>query len=198
VGEATPINATPDVSLDQDIRKPPAIIAALLSVSATLWTTPTHADEERLLTGRGLGAVRFGMTEKQIERSLGAALAVYPDSYLSYDDCETAQRKDGRDPDLWFMLEKQKLTRIDIYAPRHGHPASKIRSTMGIGLGTTEETVKLAFGKSLDVEPHADFDLLKVLEPAKQAGLIFETVDGKVDSFRSGLEPSIEYSEGCE
>jgi len=80
------------------------------------------------------------MTAKQIERSLVAALAVHPDSYFSSDDCETAQRKDGRDPGLWFILEKHKLTRIDIYAPRHGHPASKIRSTMGIGLATSEET----------------------------------------------------------
>jgi hypothetical protein len=69
---------------------------------------------------------------------------------------------------------------------------------MGVGIGSTEATVKRRYGAAVHIEPRTDFNLLEVFDKGKRRGVIFETEGALVTTFRAGLEPAIEYSEGCE
>ena len=101
----------------------------------------------------------------------------------------------GADRGLWFMFQEYRLTRISIGRP------SKVATPRGIGVGTSADAVRKAYGRGLKAEPHYYEDLpseyLTFWTVPKKRGVRFET-DSKrrVQTIHAG-DDSIELVEGC-
>jgi hypothetical protein len=161
---------------------------------------PDQAKRAQILTSQGLGPVRVGMTVRQAGMALGTKLKVDTDG--DSDACRYAWRADGLDENVAYMVEDGRITRIDIFHPdKTTHPELSVVTTAGIGLGSSEESVRRAYRKSVKVKPsfYADNGLeFRVKDFRKQRGLLFAVDEGKVVHIRAGRIPSIDYVEGCE
>jgi len=148
------------------------------------------APAPRTLGPQGYGPVRVGMPVAAAERALGAKLAV-----VWFDEhdraCGYARRRDGRERDVAYMVEKGRISRVDIEAPR-------VRTAAGIGIGSAAAQVRKAYGRAIRVSPNAYSDgrYFTVRGPAGH-GLVFEIEGGKVAAMRGGRFPSVSYIEGC-
>ena len=172
-----------------------APVAATLGLLAGL-STSGAAPVTQTLTPQGLGQVRIGMSWHQAERALGVKLTGEGASATAA--CWYAERSDGVDPGVAYMVDKGRITRIDIGQPSKGASPSTVTAG-GIGLGADVEAIRRAYGADIrleaaEIEP--DTRLVRV-ETSKGRGTVLEIHDGKVTAFRSGLKPAIDYSEGC-
>jgi hypothetical protein len=103
------------------------------------------------------------------------------------------------------MVQHDRITRIEVWhynPPGVSTPPDRsIMTEKRIGVWSTEADVISAYGKNLVIQPHPydnDNGHYLVLDaPDHKRGIIFETLDGKVTSFRSGLYPALAYMEGC-
>jgi hypothetical protein len=162
-------------------------LAALLLIAAAPVSPPAWH-----LTVDGLGPVRIGMNRAQVESALHATL-----KGEALDDEESCIEMvpEGPDQGLWFMFEGYKLTRISIGEP------SKVKTPRGMGIGSSADAVRRAYGRGLKVEPHHYEDLpseyLTFWTVPGKRGVRFET-DSKrrVQTIHAGTD-SIRYVEGC-
>jgi len=156
------------------------------------------SDSPNTLTMAGLGAVRLGMSVTEVQQALGAALE--PMTPGTDAACWMTRRADGRAPQVFYMVENDKITRIDIDTAASAGTPSDVKTEAGIGVGAAEADVLAAYGKSTKVTPNKydehGHDLVVENADAKSA-LLFQTSDGKVTTFRAGLHPSVDYVEGC-
>jgi hypothetical protein len=174
-----------------------AFAAALVAGAAVA----SHGQSPSALTVEGLGPVKIGMTLAEVERALGTKLSMY---YLDDTDpnaCGTGNRADGKNADVYYLLEDGKLARIEIVTLDTGTPTvPAIRTAKGIGLGSTEAQVKAAY-PGVKVEPHPyleDAGHYMVVKSADgKTGIIFETDTKTVIEFRAGAYPQVGYIEGC-
>ena len=152
-------------------------------------TTAAAQPSPAVLTMTGLGPVQIGMTLAEAEQALGAGLEPIED-----EACTQIRRTDGHDPQIFYMVENGRITRIDI------EDGSDIKTDKGVGIGATEAEVLAAYGPGMQVMPHK-YDphghyLVMDSADAKSA-ILFETSNGKVTMFRAGVHPSVDYVEGC-
>jgi hypothetical protein len=169
---------------------------------ASAWASPSEAADNHLLTMWGLEPVRIGMTLKQAESALGAKLRLAKPNDSDSKACDLADRRDGRDGNVSYMVENGRITRIDIIElDRRGGSSMRVSTETGVGIGATELAVRRAYGRSLVVTPHPYDDTghyLEIYGPGRKRALIFETANGRVTSFRAGRRTSVEYIELCE
>ena len=143
------------------------------------------------LTPDGWGTVRIGMTEAQVAKALGAKL----DGEALDDEYTCVEKAAAAYPDMWFLFEGGKLSRISI--------GEKIRITTprGIGIGATADQVRKSYPGGLVAEPHYYLGLpaeyLTYWTVAKKRGVRFETdTKRRVETIHAGLD-SIRLVEGC-
>ena len=143
------------------------------------------------LTPDGWGKVRIGMTQAEVARALGARLEGEPieDENVCVEKISPAQ------PDMWFMFEEGKLTRISV------GEKSKVTTPRGVGIGATAARVRRNYPKGLHAEPHHYLDLpgeyLTYWTVPKKRGVRFETdLKRRVATIHAGAD-SIQYVEGC-
>ena len=165
-----------------------AVILALLLASAP--ATPTY---DWKLTPAGWGPVRLGMNRDQVSKALKVELQ--GEAFDNEGSCIELYGKDGALPGFFFMFLDGKLSRISIGSP------SDVKTPRGMGIGSTAEEVRTAYGKKLQAEPHhylgepAEY-LTYWLKP-EASGVRFETdAQQKVESIHAG-NGSIQYVEGC-
>jgi len=96
------------------------------------------------LTPDGWGTVRIGMTEAQVAKALGAKL----DGEALDDECTCVEKAAAAYPDMWFLFEGGKLSRISI------GEKSRITTPRGIGIGATADQVRKSYPGGLMAEPH--------------------------------------------
>jgi hypothetical protein len=175
------------------------------TLAASLIAASAAAAEQQtghVLTVEGLGSVRIGMTVAEAEKALGAKLNI---QYFEEGDrmsCGTGARADGKSGDVSYMVMKGRIVRIAVMRVEDGSPSIPVvRTIKGIGLGASEAQVKSAYGGLVKVEPHPygteNDHYLIVDTPDRKRGLIFETEEGRVSSFRAGVYPEVGYIEGC-
>jgi hypothetical protein len=173
---------------------------AILALTMSLAAVPGAAFAGETLTTRSLGKVSVGMTVAQAEAALGAPLAVE-----TMDDepdaCGYARRADGGDSGVSYMLGGGAINRIDVDGTDPSHPPPDVITERGIGIGATEDEVQQAYPDAA-VAPHPYTEgpgshYFTVIAPDSDEGLVFETYDGKVNTFRGGLKGAIEFIEGC-
>jgi hypothetical protein len=108
----------------------------------------------------------------------------------------TYLRSDVLSQDLGVMFFHRRVVRIDINGP-------SIRTASGAGVGDTEDGVKSLYSGLITVQPHhyienGHYLNYKPRDPAQQKyGMVFETENGKVTSFRTGTHEAIALVEGC-
>jgi hypothetical protein len=173
------------------------LLAGLATTAMALSPLPPPA-----LTVEGFGPVKIGMTRVQAESALGVKLNM---QFLEESDpnaCGTGARADGKNPDVFYMVEQGKIVRIDVSKLDEGPQSSPpVRTAKGIGLGSSEAAVKAAYGSLVKVEPHPYLEeaghYLVVKSADGKSGIIFETDTKSVIGFRAGAYPAVAYIEGC-
>jgi hypothetical protein len=99
----------------------------LLVTAVAVCVLSRGAIAEPVVTFQGVGPVRIGMTAVAAEQALGAPIRKL-DS-ISGDDgksCWIGSRADGVDPELTYLFERGKLTRIDVFAGKGAGRAIKL------------------------------------------------------------------------
>jgi hypothetical protein len=90
------------------------------------------------------------------------------------------------------MVEDGVITRADAISPQ-------IQNKLQISIGTSLAEVKRCY-PDVEVKPHKYDEtghyLIFKFQDGKKA-IVFEEGDGKVTAVRAGVEPSVEYVEGC-
>lgn len=168
------------------------LLIALCACAATVPASPTT------LTPSGLGVVQLGMSAIEAQTALGAAFS--PMTAGSDVACWMTRRADGRAADVFYTVENDRITRIDINTGASAGTPSAVKTAEGIGIGTSEADLLKAYGKSAKVMPNKydpNGHTIAVDNPGAKSALVFETSAGKVTTFRAGHHPAVDTVEGC-
>lgn len=145
------------------------------------------------LTPAGWGPVRIGMSRTQAEKAL--KMPLQGEAFDNEGSCLELYAPDNALPGMYFMFNEGKLTRISAIAP------STLTTPRGMGIGSSADDVRAAYGEKLLAEPHhyegepAEY-LTYWLKPEK-SGVRFETdAQRKVQTVHVG-DGTIQYIEGC-
>jgi len=173
---------------------------ALLALTI-LAALPSRAFAAETLTPTKLGTVSVGMTVAEAEAALGTKLTVE-----TMDDepgaCGYARRGDGADPGISYMVGGGAINRIDVDGTDPSHAPPDVRTEAGIGIGATEGQIKRAYAAAAVESAHPytegpDSHYYKVSSPDGEHAIVFETYNGKVNTFRAGLSQAVDFIEGC-
>jgi hypothetical protein len=142
----------------------------------------------------GLGPIKIGMKVKDAEKASGIKIKVEND--LGNASCMYAHPAKGYDG-LSFMISNGRIARID-FADKATN-----KTAAGAHIGMAEAEVKRLYPKPMKITSEHygdDFYLTVAGADLKQKKLryVFVTENGKVSEFRSGREPEVEYTEGCD
>jgi hypothetical protein len=160
----------------------------------------------QIATVEGIGPVKIGMTVQEAERALGAKLDAISPEFSK--ECWVTSRSDKKDPVIQYIVEDRNIAAIDVY-PRVAEtfpiPIPSIETPEGIGVGSTEEKIRRAYGKSAKKERAPYFDetdkdpeyWIHVDNPDKKLGMIFVVRYGRVLNFSIGMREAINRIEGC-
>ena len=145
------------------------------------------------LTPAGWGPVRIGMTRQQAEKALKIQLE--GEAFDNEGSCIDLYSSDEKLTGLYFMFIDGKLSRISAV------DRASIKTPRGIGVGSTADEVRAAYGQTLQAKPHAYVDLpaeyLTYWLKPNARGVRFETdADRKVSTIHAGND-SIQLIEGC-
>ena len=161
-------------------------------------TAPADAAERLVLRPDGFGPVSFGMTVAQAAAALGVTFAETREAGSPSKTCRHVRRADGAQPNLVYMVEDGKITRVEVFRSRD--PSAPTIAAEGISVGSSESAVRAKYRERLKASPNTYSDTgidIEVLTPDGRHGLVFMTEKGTVTSVRAGLVPSVRYIEGC-
>lgn len=143
-------------------------------------------DGRTALTDQSYGIIQFGSKLIEIEATLGEKAKGETGDL----GCDFVTFK--KYPGIKFMIEDGVVTRADIMD-------ISISNNLKIKIGMALNEVKKRY-PNVTITPH-QYDptghyLIFKSEDKKRA-IVFEESDGKITDARAGLEPSVEYVEGC-
>jgi hypothetical protein len=154
----------------------------------------TASASDRILTPEGLAPVKIGSSALQLADLIRHKIDLDPSG------CSLVADNEQERPGVSYMLEEKRVTRIGVdYYGDSAYPLT-VRTPAGVGLGSTEDEVKKAYGDRLRVEGYdgdPTWHHLYVDEPDHTRGIAFDTDGQKVKSVRAGEYPSLRYTEGC-
>ena len=161
-------------------------LISLIIVCFLLPSISSLAADSPVLTEKTYGPVTFGSSLKTVEKRIGEKAK----GETGDKGCDFVTFK--KLPGIKFMVEDGIVTRADAVSP-------DIKNKLEIKTGTSLEEVKRRY-PAVEVKPHK-YDptghyLIFKSKDGKRA-ILFEEGDGKVTDMRAGVEPSVEYVEGC-
>jgi len=166
------------------------LLAGLALAIAAPQATPSY---DWKLTPAGWGPVRVGMTREQTEKALKITLE--GEAFDNEGACVEFYSSNEPLAGLYFMFLDGKLSRVSAVEK------ASIRTPRGMGIGSTADEVRAAYGAKLQTEPHhyegepAEY-LTYWVKPSK-SGVRFETnAERKVQAIHAGND-SIQLIEGC-
>jgi hypothetical protein len=136
------------------------------------------------------GVVRFGMPAADAMRAIGDSTTDVPTTGCTY------WRSADAPPGVSFMIEDATVVRSDI-------DSGGAQTAEGIGIGSTEEAIRAAYGQHLTVQLHkyqweAGWRYFIYLPPQDSLNaIVFETDGRQVRSYRVGRRPQVQYAERC-
>lgn len=144
------------------------------------------------VTARGVGPLRVGMNLGEASTALGVALHL-PNG-TDTGGCAILPWPGGP-AGVRMMAEAGRIVRVDV-------DSNTIATAEGARVGDTEERIQSLYPGRVTVTPHkyTDGHYLTVTpaSPADSAfRIVFETLRGRVTTFRAGRRPQVEYIEGC-
>ena len=160
---------------------------------------PPAADSRRSDTTRsswtvdagGIGAVRAGMSLEELSAAI--AEAVRP-NHTDNPTC-TFVRPTALPSGVLLMVLSDTVARVDVTEP--GTLTSE-----GVGVGDLESRVVAVYGARARVEPHkytgptGHYVIVEVPGDTLHR-MVFETDGQKVERYRAGRRPGVDYVEGC-
>ena len=155
-----------------------AIVIAAGATSALALSTKAR------ISHSGLGPVKLGMTERQIERAGNRPIRLH---YFPGSDCASAKLV-GK---TYGLFTGKRLRRIYIRT-------KAFATTAGVRVNSSEERVLAAYPNMLDRVPQfytPDEDDLVLLKGSRK--VIFSLTGGKVSQISTGRKPEIDLVEGC-
>jgi hypothetical protein len=159
-------------------------------VFCILVATAAAASKTWIVRMDGAGPVRIGMSLAQLNAALGENFSMPRDP----DEQACFYAETAKQPDIGFMVEHGKVTRVDV--TKRGLPTAA-----GIRVGDPEARVIKKYGRRLHVEPDAynpEGHYLTLSSADGRYGIRFETEHGQVTAFYAGEAHAIAYIEGCE
>jgi hypothetical protein len=157
-----------------------------LFISLILATTSASAGAP-VLSATGYGAIKFGTKLSDVEKKMSEHVAPPTDE----DDaaCRYVQLKSY--PEAKFMVEDGVITRADV--------SEKAKNTLHISVGTTLARVRAGHPRAQlerhQYDPNGHYVIFKSAD--SKTAIVMEESEGKIVDIRGGLEPSVEYVEGC-
>ena len=106
-------------------------------------------------------------------------------------------RRDGRDRSIAYMAEDGIITRIDVFNPRG--TKARVRTSAGIGVGSSRADLETAYGDRLKLEAHPIAPGVQwvVIERIDAGGIRVVLQDGAVSVLFAARGPALGYPEGC-
>ena len=138
------------------------------------------------------GDVRFGMPVTDALRALGDSTTRVPTTGCTYWRPRPAAAPHG----VSFMIEDGIVVRSDV-------DSGGARTAEGVGIGSTEDAIRAAYGQHLTVQLHkyqweAGWRYFIYLPPQDSSNAIVFETDGKtVQNYRVGRRPQVQYVERC-
>ena len=145
---------------------------------------------DSVVTERGLGPLRAGMTIAEARTALGGALVV-PAEYDS-TGCDYASWRGGP-RGVRVMIDQGRIARVEV-------DSVNVATAAGARVGDSEERIQSLYGGRVTVTPHKyeDGRYLTVSGVGDSSvAIVFETSKGRVTRYRAGRRPAVEYVEGC-
>ena len=138
-----------------------------------------------VLSAQAYGAVRFGEslveTEARLQQNAVPEIRTESCSYITF----------AQYPDIRFMIENGIVTRADA--------GPDIVNTSGFAIGGDSAELAKA-NPQIKIMPHKyepESHYLILAAPDQMSALVFEESGGRITKVRAGVEPSVEYVEGC-
>jgi hypothetical protein len=146
------------------------------------------------VTGDGFGKMRFQMTVTEAEAALGHKLVPFVEGAVEDEACRY-YKTDGALPNMAFMTADGVVVRLDV------QPGSDQATDTGAKIGDSEAHVLELYKGRVEVQPHKytgpEGHYLVVKGGDGKVQLVFETDGAKVLNYRAGVEPQVQYVEGC-
>jgi len=140
---------------------------------------------ETILSAESYGDVVFGNKITAIEQKLGEVA----EPKVRQKACDFVNFR--RYPKVKFMVEEGIVTRADAEAG--------VQNVLGISVGTSLADVKRRYpGVQVKLHKYVEDGHYLVFPSGNgKEAIVMEEVGGKVTRIRAGVEPSVEYVEGC-
>jgi hypothetical protein len=142
------------------------------------------------VTQTGIGPVRAGMTLDEANAKIANILETVGPLQPACDFVAPANHK----PDVLLMVVNGHVRRIDIRD-------STIKTENGARIGISEDSLLALYAGRFAIGAHkytgGHYVVVQPANPRDSFRIVFETGEGKVTTFRSGLEPQVEWVEGC-
>jgi hypothetical protein len=140
---------------------------------------------------RGVGPVRIGMTLTELSAAAGETVQPAYQSSATCDHVEVKVLPKG----IYIMVLNDSVARVDV-------EAAGILTSDGAGVGDLESRVLALYGARAQVQPHKytgpTGHYIIVETPGDTLHrIIFETDGQKVERYRAGRRPGVDFVEGC-
>ena len=140
----------------------------------------------------GLGALSYPLSPEQVIARFDVPAPPPPDD-AGEVWCTMTWLPVAAGDSILAMFTDRGLVRVDVRDGRR-------RTGAGVGVGSTQEEVREAYGDAVDVTPHkyTDGSYLTIREASGGRALVFETDEAAtVTTFRVGALPEVGWIEGC-
>jgi hypothetical protein len=161
---------------------------AALPAAAELLTRDSVVDEQ------GVGPIRIGMTPEAAGKAAGINLLGDPHELYEDGSCYYVLPEGPLGEVFAFMVADGTIARVDVWV---GSPATNAE---GVRIGDGEQhLLQLYEGAVLEQHPYQgpEGHYVRTRDAGGQHGYIFETDGSKVENWRAGRYPEIEWIEGC-
>ena len=144
---------------------------------------------------RRVGPIHIGMSAARVRDALREPGASGQESAARQDGCSYLSTA-ALPPGVAVMLDGDRVVRVDV-------STTTIKTASGVGVGSTEDSVKNAYPDRIAVTPHKYVKQGHYLTyvshdaPDRDVGMIFETDGTQVTSFRVGTVTAIALVERC-
>ena len=153
-------------------------------------STPRPGTSTWTVTANGIGAIRVGMSIRDLREVAGDVPSANPTAECSY------VRPGATPPGVLVMLARGQVARVDV-------DSTGVPSDAGVAVGDSAARVTAAYAGRVTSTPHkyvpgGQYLTVKPTSPADSARrMVFETENGRVTRFRSGRVPEVEWVERC-